>query len=247
MAEREAGSGPGTGGHDGDRDRSGDRDRTRDRDRRPRAGLTREKILDAGIAFVDEHGIAALSTRRLGAALGVQGMTLYYYVPNKAALLDGMVERLLQGSVGAMLPGLDIPWPDAVRGMARALRATLLAHPGMLTVIATRPVNTPESLRMLESGLAILRGQGVPLALAMDITNAVMTFVIGHTLAEVGQTPGHEGTEPDAEALTVDPGEYPNFAEALATGAGLDFEARFGLVLDVLIAGFTEAATAAGS
>jgi TetR/AcrR family transcriptional regulator, tetracycline repressor protein len=212
---------------------------------RPRAGLTREKILDAGIAFVDEHGVAALSTRRLGATLGVQGMTLYYYVPSKTALLDGMVERLLQRSAGEMLPGPDAPWPDAMRVMARALRATLLAHPGMLTVIATRPVNTPESIRLLESGLAVLRGQGVPLGLAMDIINAVTTFVIGHTLAEVGQTPGHERTEPDSEPPTVDPAAYPNFAEALATGAGLDFGARFALVLDVLMTGFTATAKAA--
>ena len=214
------------------------------RSRRSRAGLTREKILDAGIAFVDEHGIAALSTRRLGAALGVQGMTLYYYVPNKAALLDGMVERLLQRSVGELRPGADTPWADAMRDMAWALRATLLAHPGMLTVIATRPADTPESIGLLESGLAVLRGQGVPLGLAMDIINAVTVFVIGHTLAEVGQTPGYEGTEPDTDSFTVDPAAYPNFAEALATGAGLDFEARFKLVLDILIAGFTAAAKA---
>ena len=205
---------------------------------KPRAGLSREKILDAGIAFVDEHGIAALSTRKLGAALGVEGMTLYYYVPNKAALLDGMVERLLQGAVGELSPAPDTPWTVAMRQTAHALRATLLAHPGMLTVIATRPVNTPTALDLLESGLAILRGQGVRLGRAMDIVNAVSTFVIGHTLAEVGQTPGHEGTEPDTDHLAVDPARYPNFAAALATGAGLDFEARFGQAVDLLIAGY---------
>jgi AcrR family transcriptional regulator len=228
---------------------------------RPRAGLSREKILDAGITFVDEHGIAALSTRKLGAALGVEGMTLYYYVPSKAALLDGMVERLLQQSIGAMLPAPGTPWTTALRQIADALRATLLAHPGMLTVVATRPVNTPGAFRLLEAGLAILRAQGVPLARAMDVINAVSTFTIGHTLAEAGVTPGQEGagqegaglvgtglvgtglvgTGPEAEAPDVDAAEYPNFAEALATGAGLDFEARFGQAVDILIAGYAAA------
>jgi len=133
-----------------------------------------------------------------------------------------------------------------VRQIAQALRATLLAHPGMLTVVATRPVNTPGAFRLLESGLAILRGQDVPLGQAMDLLNAVVMFVIGHTLAEAGQTPGHEGTEPDTANLTVDPADYPNFAEALATGAGLDFETRFGLVLDILIAGFAALPELAG-
>jgi AcrR family transcriptional regulator len=168
-------------------------------------------------------------------------MTLYYYLPSKAALLDGMVERLLDEVRDDLLPAAGTRWQEAVRQMGRVLRATLLAHPGMLTVLATRPVNTPGAFALLESGLAVLRGQGVPLGRAMDIVNTVSTFVIGHTLAEAGRTPGHEGTEPDTAALAPDPADYPNFAEALATGAGLDFEARFGQVLDILIAGFAAA------
>jgi hypothetical protein len=149
-----------------------------------------------------------------------------------------MVERLLQRSIGELSPDPDTPWTTAMRQTAHALRATLLAHPGMLTVIATLPVNTPAALDLLESGLATLCGQDVPLGRAMDIVNAVTTFVIGHTLAEAGQTPGHEGTEPDTGHLTMDPARYPNFAAALETGAGLDFEARFGQAVDLLIAGY---------
>ena len=213
----------------------------------PRPGLSRDKILDAAIAFVDEHGLTALSTRKLGAALGVEGMTLYYYVPNKAALLDGMVERLLQRSVGDLLPDPGTPWPEAMRQTARALHAILRQHPAMLTVLATRPASTPGAFALLESGLHMLRGQGVPLGRAIDIINAFTAFVIGHTLAEVGQTPGHEGTEPDPADLALDADAYPNFAEvypnfaeALATGAGLDFDTRFELVLDILVTGFAE-------
>jgi TetR/AcrR family tetracycline transcriptional repressor len=208
---------------------------------RPRSGLTREKILDAAIDFIDEHGLSALSTRRLGAALGVEGMTLYHYVPSKGALLDGMVERLLEQSMAVPPAARDTPWPEAVRERARVLRATLLAHPAMLTVRATRPVNTPAAVRLLENGLAVLRDQGVPLARAMDTLNAVTMFVIGHTLAEAGRTPGHEGTEPGPVGPQVDPADHPHFAEALATGAGLDFEARFELTLDILVNGFATA------
>jgi hypothetical protein len=34
-------------------------------------------------------------------------------------------------------------------------------------------------------------------AYLMDVVNVLATFTIGHTLAEVGRTPGHEGSEPD--------------------------------------------------
>jgi TetR/AcrR family tetracycline transcriptional repressor len=209
-----------------------------DRRARPRAGLTREKVLDAAIAFVDERGLAALSTRKLGAALGVEGMTLYHYVPTKAALLDGMVERVLEQAAGELVPAAGQPWPDAVRAVATRFRDVLLAHPGLLGVVATRPVNSPEAFRILESGLAIMTGQGVPLAQAMDTINSVMTFVVGHTLAEAGQTPGHEDTHDPADTETPDPAAYPNLAEAVRTGAGLDFTRRFHRTLDILIEGY---------
>ena len=211
-----------------------------DRRARPRAGLTREKVLDAAIAFVDENGLAALSTRKLGAALGVEGMTLYHYVPTKAALLDGMVERVLEQAAGKLVPAAGQPWPDAVRAVATRFRDVLLAHPGLMTVVATRPVNSPAAFRILESGLAIMTGQGVPLAWAMDTLNSVMTFVVGHTLAEAGQTPGHEDSH-DGQPPAPDPAEYPNFAAAIRTGAGLDFTSRFGTALDILIDGFAAA------
>ena len=80
----------------------------------------------------------------------------------------------------------------------------------------------------------------------MDTLNSVMTFVVGHTLAEAGQIPGHEDTQDtqdargahDAEPPAPDPAGYPNFAEALRTGAGLDFARRFQRTLDILIDGW---------
>ncbi|MEU6234461.1 TetR/AcrR family transcriptional regulator C-terminal domain-containing protein [Kitasatospora sp. NPDC047058] len=207
---------------------------------RPRTGLTREKVIDAALAFVDEHGLAALSNRKLGAALGVEGMTLYYYVPSKAALLDGMVERLLELSAGDLFTDpAGRPWTAVIGDFAVALRRILLEHPAMLTVLATRPVATPAALGLLERGLTTLRDAGVPLADALDVLNTVVTFTLGHTLAEAGETPHHEGTEPDPEQFrSLDPEVFPQLAQAFATGAGLDSEQRFHRTLRILLAGF---------
>ena len=51
------------------------------------------KVLDAALELVDRVGVDGLSMRKLGVALGVEAMTLYHYVPNKDALLSGLVER----------------------------------------------------------------------------------------------------------------------------------------------------------
>ena len=44
------------------------------------------------MALADRHGIESLSMRKLADELGVAAMSLYYYVPNKDRLLDGMVD-----------------------------------------------------------------------------------------------------------------------------------------------------------
>ena len=212
----------------------------------------REEILDAALELADERGLAAVSMRAVADRVGVTPMALYPHVGSKAALLDGMVERVLEQAAGDLALELDPdpdsardpdqsqPWPEAVRTVATRFRDVLLAHPGVLGAVATRPVNSPGAVRILEAGLAVMTSQGVPLALAMDTLNSVMMFVVGHTLAEAGQTPGHEGTEPGPPA--PDPAEYPNFAEAVRTGAGLDFAVRFHRTLDILIDGYAAAA-----
>ncbi|MGA5820992.1 TetR/AcrR family transcriptional regulator C-terminal domain-containing protein [Kitasatospora sp. NPDC094028] len=206
---------------------------------RPRSGLTREKIIDAALAHVDRHGLAALSNRKLGAALGVEGMTLYYYVPSKAALLDGMAERLLELSAGDLFTEPTGPWPETIRDFAVALRRMLLAHPAMLTVLATRPAATPAAMALLERGITLLTDSGVELGDAIDVLNSVVQWTLGHTLAEAGRTPHHEDTEPAPEELAaLDPDAYPHLTRAFDTGAGLDHEARFHRTLTILLAGY---------
>jgi AcrR family transcriptional regulator len=55
----------------------------------------RQEILDAALALADEKGLTAVSMRAVAERTGVTPMALYPYVGSKAALLDGMVGRLL--------------------------------------------------------------------------------------------------------------------------------------------------------
>src|SRR4051812_33400620 len=57
--------------------------------------LSRERILKVALELVDREGLAALSMRRVGEALGVEAMSLYHHVANKGALLDGIYETVL--------------------------------------------------------------------------------------------------------------------------------------------------------
>jgi AcrR family transcriptional regulator len=57
--------------------------------------LSRDRICREALALVDEEGLDALSMRRLGARLGVEAMSLYRHVRDKADLLDALHTAVL--------------------------------------------------------------------------------------------------------------------------------------------------------
>ncbi|MEU9132555.1 TetR/AcrR family transcriptional regulator C-terminal domain-containing protein [Kitasatospora sp. NPDC048540] len=211
-----------------------------------RAGLNRTKVLRAALELADREGVERLSMRRLGTELGVEAMTLYHYVPNKGALLDGLVELVVAAVRPGPPAGADDPvddptaddpahWPARLRAFAVAFRTQLLRHPGVIPLVATRPVGSPDALRAVEETAAALGRAGLPPLLALRIVNAVATFVIGHCLAEAATTPGH----PEEPAPAPDLTGFPTLAAAVADGLGTpaDHQARFDLALDALITG----------
>src|SRR2546423_11806661 len=87
-----------------------------------RIPLNRERVLQAAVAFADEHGLGSLSMRKLGESLGVEAMSLYNHVANKSELLDGMVD-LVFSEIGLPSGGAD--WRAAMRQRAISARQVL--------------------------------------------------------------------------------------------------------------------------
>jgi AcrR family transcriptional regulator len=82
-----------------------------------RIPLSRDRILDAGLALADASGIEALTMRRLGDELGYEAMSLYRHIANKDDLLDGMLDLVL---AEWELPEAEPDAVDAIRTTARA-------------------------------------------------------------------------------------------------------------------------------
>jgi AcrR family transcriptional regulator len=192
-----------------------------------RAGLSRPQILDAALTIADRDGLKALTMRALGAALGVEAMTIYHYVPTKDALIDGLVERIFTTAAGP--EGHAGDWRSRLRAYAESLRTTLLAHPALLPVIA-RPAVTPATLDAVEAMLRVLAAAGFSLARALDTLNALTVFVIGHASAEaaIGTVGPPAGLSPERHPLLV---------SAVSAGAGSDDHERFRYAVDALLAG----------
>src|SRR6476661_2403506 len=109
-----------------------------------RVPLTRQRVLAAALRLVDTEGLDALTRRRLARELGRDAMTLYRYAPDQAALLDGIVELVLDE---LELPDDDQDWQTQLRRSADNFRRVALAHPNVVNLIMTRPLATPLGLR----------------------------------------------------------------------------------------------------
>jgi AcrR family transcriptional regulator len=151
--------------------------------------LSRERILEAALDILDREGLDALSMRRLGDALGVEAMSLYNHVPNKAALLDGIHERIL---ARVDPPPHAKDWRAYTRHQARALHRTLCAHPNAITLFATRPAGTKASFARLDEYVGLLQNAGFTLLDAIAVVQIVMALVVGNAMWSVGTS------DPDA-------------------------------------------------
>ena len=150
--------------------------------------LTRELVLSAALELVDAEGLDALTMRRLGQVLGRDPMSLYRYAENRAELLDGVSELVLNEL--AIFPA-DPDWKAQLRRIAHDLRLLALRHPNVVPLLVTRPLSTPLGLRPLgtvrplEQILALLSDAGFAPADALHVYRAYYGFLYGHILNEL--------------------------------------------------------------
>ncbi len=158
-----------------------------------RRGIDQRRILVAAVEFIDECGLRALTMRALGARLGVEAMSLYYYVPGKESLLDGVVETVIDDLYGDPHVHMQTSngWQDYLQRLAHGVRRIALAHPQVFPLIASRPPAAPwvrpplRSLRWMENFLDNLIGCGFDDAAAVAAYRAFSSFLLGHLLLEV--------------------------------------------------------------
>src|ERR1700677_840525 len=136
--------------------------------------VTRDEIVAAGLALLDEAGLEGLTLRRLAARLGIRAPTLYWHVRDKRELLD-----LLSG---AIMEQALAQWREP---RPRAMRLALLAHRDSALMLAgNRPdrPNLPGIERQLEA--LAEAGFGPPDALLALL--ALNAYVIGEALDTQG-------------------------------------------------------------
>jgi TetR/AcrR family tetracycline transcriptional repressor len=170
--------------------------------------LDRQRIVAEAVALLDAEGLEGVTTRKLAARLGVQSPTLYWHIPNKAALVTAIAEAILEQQFPELVsPPPEECWQDWLIGLAERLRRALLAHPDGARIIAASQL----SLKMAaisELAMSTLVGRGIPLRQARLVVLTVLRFTVGYVLEE-------QAGRPDADAL--DGFDLAAYAEAYPT------------------------------
>src|SRR4029453_11991946 len=172
----------------------------------PRIPLTRQRVLDAAIALADRDGVGSLSMRKLAQALGVEAMSLYHHVANKAAILDGIVDVVF---AEIELPSGDVGWKEAMRQRALSAREALRRHPWAIALMESRSTPGPANLRHHDAVIGCLRQAGFSVALTAHAYSILDAYIYGFALQEASlpfDTP-EETAELASEMMEGVPGD----------------------------------------
>jgi TetR/AcrR family transcriptional regulator, tetracycline repressor protein len=166
---------------------------------RPRR-LTGSRVVAEARRIGADEGVEALTMRRLADALGVLPNALYTYFPDKAAILDAVLDDLIG----------DVERPDPNASPRRALaslmasyRRLLLTQPGLIALTVTRPQIGPKAIRLREDGLTLLTRAGLSDADAVRAYLALFAYTTGYVSFEIARPAGERDAAQRADARKV--------------------------------------------
>jgi AcrR family transcriptional regulator len=205
-----------------------------------RIPLTRERVLDAALKLADQSGLEGLSMRKLGQALGVEAMALYYHFANKERVLDGIVD-LVYTEIDVPKAGAD--WKTAMRQRAISVRDALLRHRWAIGLMESRTNPGPANLRHHDAVIGCLRAAGFDMAATATAYSLLDSYIYGFAMTKMN-LPFEDTSDIVEMSETMlapfAPGEYQNLADFITEHAmkpGYDYANEFEHGLDVILDG----------
>ncbi|MBX3203250.1 MAG: TetR/AcrR family transcriptional regulator C-terminal domain-containing protein [Labilithrix sp.] len=211
---------------------------------RAQPSLTSERIRDEALRLIEAEGLEAFSTRKLGRALGVEAMAIYWYYPSKDALLDAVVETLVAKLGGAAAddaaPRADVESPadfiDALRTLAHAYRGLAHAYPNAFPLLASRRFATEGTYRFLNDLFTLAEQHGLDARTTARFYRLVASYCSGVALNELAGLRDLEAGRDGKEAI----GRLPQLASVFAWLAPEHHEDVFSFGLELLLSALRE-------
>ncbi|SER92485.1 Tetracyclin repressor, C-terminal all-alpha domain [Propionibacterium cyclohexanicum] len=210
--------------------------------RRPKDNsLTRDAVVAAAIAILDEAGSPGLTFRTLAERLHSGSGAIHWHVANRQELLDLACDAVLAESDIPAGAGDEL---DAIRDLALSLFDTLDRHPWIGAHLPHSP-GLSSRLRALDRIGGLLRSFGVPADRQFYVATAIFTYVLGVAaqmsrnaqIAAQGKTQDEWLTEQSQRWAQLDPDAYPFLRTAAPDLREHDDREQFATGLDLLLTG----------
>ncbi|MPZ79616.1 MAG: TetR family transcriptional regulator [Actinophytocola sp.] len=188
----------------------------------PKAALSLERVVAAGVTVAAAEGIGAVSMSRVAKELGTSAMALYRYVSAKDELLALMVDAAL-----GPMPQVagDDGWRPGLERWSWAELAAYRRHLWVLQVPISGPPVTPNTITFLEQGLRCLAGTplhpGEKMSVILTLTSYTRSWAMLSAQIDAALSSG----DPTAIGILAnygkilgaltDPAEFPALREVL--------------------------------
>lgn len=165
---------------------------------RPR--LTGERIVEAAIELIGEHGLEKFSMPKLASMLAVRTSSLYRYFADRESLLAAVARAVITVDEAPDMPSPGAHWTDFLIDQSIALRRRILRYPNCAPLIIQF---APEDgvFDQYELLCQYLAAAGVPAAFHVRVVDAITALTIGSAVLDesaADYAPPGTGPTPDA-------------------------------------------------
>jgi AcrR family transcriptional regulator len=166
--------------------------------------LSPAAVVDAGVALAREHGLDAVTVRRVAHVLGVYPATVYHHVGGqREELVAAVVDRLAADVPVAPTEG---PWRTRLAAAAHDVHPMLLAYPGLADYLQVSPLAGPNARRIRDDVMSVLADAGLSPEDALDAYRVFFGYIFGDTRpanADVNYLTRDAGPELFARGLDI--------------------------------------------
>lgn len=177
---------------------------------------TRDLIAQAALAYIDEHGVDALTLRALGQSVGMHHTAIYRHFGSRDEVLAAALGLVVESAVEIVGPLPDDP-RERLLVLMRGIRAALHAHPAVSFVYLLPSMtisSTPAATAYVAEVLQSLRRAGLSGPDLLVHFRMLEGYVLGTTAFDFSGAPEHlesrrqryrEYVDPAFDAATRDP------------------------------------------
>ncbi|OFB40152.1 TetR family transcriptional regulator [Mycolicibacterium sp. (ex Dasyatis americana)] len=146
--------------------------------------LSEELIVEAALRVLQYHGVAGLTVRRLGVALGADPTALYRYFRGIEDVVLAITDELLRRVVEGWEP--TGRWREDMRELGLRVHRVYVEHPQAGVLAASRVTGGPHEIQIIETVLGSLRAAGFREREAVEVYHAFIDQMLGFAALDSG-------------------------------------------------------------